>query len=158
MKKLKYFTLSVAALAAAQTDASRILHVPMDLQGRETIRETVGGRNLFLFSKTNPESIPGASGMALRLDGFSAYAQGNIEAGSASAGSLTFSMWVAPETYPVIALDTPTEEKIRLAGTLDDSARAGWQFSLGYTGKYAFECYSGGWKGYGRGFRSPPLL
>ncbi len=148
MMKLKYFTLSVAALAAAQTDAyaSRILHVPMDLQGRETIREAVGGKNLFLFSKTTPENIPGASGMALRLDGFSAYAQGNIDAGSASAASLTFSMWVAPETYPVIALDTPTEEKIRLAGTLDDSSRAGWQFSLGYTGKYAFECYSGGWK------------
>lgn len=148
MMKLKYFTLSVAALAAAQTDAyaSIILHVPMDLQGRETIREAVGGKNLFLFSKTTPENIPGASGMALRLDGFSAYAQGNIDAGSASAASLTFSMWVAPETYPVIALDTPTEEKIRLAGTLDDSSRAGWQFSLGYTGKYAFECYSGGWK------------
>lgn len=53
MMKLKYFTLSVAALAAAQTDAyaSIILHVPMDLQGRETIREAVGGKNLFLFSK-----------------------------------------------------------------------------------------------------------
>ena len=144
--KTFYITLAVAASMAAGANANRILHVPMDLQGRETLRETIGGKNLFLYSKTYPENIPGAAGQALRLDGFSAYAQGNINPGASDASALTFSMWVAPETYPVIALDTPTDKKIRLAGTLDDNAHAGWQFSLGYTGKYAFECYSGGWK------------
>lgn len=141
-----YLTLSLAALAVSNLNAARILSVPMDLYSRDIIRETVGGKNLLLYSKTYPENIPGAAGMALRFDGFSAYAQGNVNPGVADAGALTFSMWVAPETYPVVALDTPTDKKIRLAGTLDESAKAGWQFALGYTGKYAFECFSGGWK------------
>lgn len=144
--KIRYIAFSLAAVAALQAGAARLIHVPMDLKWREAILETVGGKNLYLYSKTVPENIPGASGMALRFDGFSAYVQGNVNPGSSSTGAMTFSMWVAPETYPVIAFDTPVEEKIRLAGTLDDSARSGWQFSLGYTGKYAFECYSGGWK------------
>lgn len=147
--RFKIMLISVAAMAsatAAHARPDRIVHVPMDLAGPETIRETAGGNDLFLFSKTNPENIAGAAGMALRLDGFSAYAQGDINPGAKDASALTFSMWVAPETYPVVALDTPIDEKIRLAGTLDDAAHAGWQFALGYTGKYAFECYSGGWK------------
>ncbi len=141
-----YTAALLSAVAVFGSQAARILHVPMDLQSRESIRETVGGSSLFLYSKTMPENVDGAAGQALRLDGFSAYAQGNVAPGDKAASSLTFSMWVAPETYPVVALDTPTEQKIRLAGTLDDQARDGWQFSLGYTGKYAFECYSAGWK------------
>ena len=138
--------MAAAAAAGAGADAARIVHVPMDIEGRETLRETAGGSSLSLYSRTTPENVVGAAGMALRLDGYSAYAQGDIRAGASDAAALTISMWVAPETYPVVALDTPTDEKICLAGTLDDSARAGWRFALGYTGKYAFECYSGGWK------------
>lgn len=146
-KDFMYISVAAVALAiAAPALGARVAHLPMDITGEASVRETVGGSTLTLFSKTKPENIAGAAGMALRFDGFSSYVQGEIAAGKADATEMTFSMWVAPETYPVIALDTPTEEKIRLAGTLDDSARAGWQFSLGYTGKYAFECYSGGWK------------
>lgn len=146
MTQKKLFLLACASLAASGAYAGRILHIPMDLQGRDAISETVSGSSIPLFSKTYPENIAGAAGNALRLDGFSAYAQGNVTPGASDARAMTFAMWVAPETYPVIALDTPTDEKIRMAGTLDDNAHAGWQFALGYTGKYAFECYSGGWK------------
>lgn len=141
-----YLTLSLILSVAFSQKAARIMHVPMDLSGREAVKETVSGKNLFLFSKTYPENIAGAEGNALRFDGFSTYIQGQVNAGQADAKALTFSLWIAPETYPVIALDTPTEEKMRLAGTLDDASHSGWQFLLGYTGKYAFECYSGGWK------------
>lgn len=146
MMKSLYLASILATAVAFQASAARVLHLPMDVSGRESITESVSGRNIFLFSKTYPENIKGAVGNALRFDGFSAYAQGSVNAGAKDAGSMTFSMWVAPETYPVVELDTPTDEKIRLAGTLDDTARNGWQFMLGYTGKYAFECYSGGWK------------
>lgn len=146
MKYNTLFLLACAALTATGAYAGRILHIPMELQGRDAIRETVWDTDIPLFSKTYPENIAGAAGKSLRLDGFSAYAQGDVTPGASDAKAMTFAMWVAPETYPVIALDTPTDEKIRLAGTLDDAAHAGWQFALGYTGKYAFECYSGGWK------------
>lgn len=145
MTRHAFLSLMAVATAATAT-AARIVHVPMDLEGNGTILEIAGGSSLTLFSKTTPENVEGAAGMALRMDGFSAYAQGDIRPGSPDATALTFSMWVVPETYPVVALDTPTEDKICLAGTLDDSARAGWRFALGYTGMYAFECYSGGWK------------
>lgn len=144
LKTLLLLTLTGAAALGA--NGARILHVPMEPASRESIRETVGDKNLFLYSKFVPESPAGAAGNALRFDGFSSYAQGNVNAGSAEASTLTFALWVAPETYPVIALDTPTEEKICLAGTYDESAKKGWRFALGYTGKYAFECYSKGWK------------
>lgn len=138
--------LSLAALAASNVFAARILHVPMDLASHDIIREDVGGKDLFLYSRFEPENISGASGNALRFDGFSTYAQGPIDPGSKEAQAITFSMWVAPETYPVIALDTPTDEKITLAGTFDEPSKTGWRFNLGYSGKYGFECFSSGWK------------
>lgn len=110
--------MAAAAAAGAGADAARIVHVPMDIEGRETLRETAGGSSLSLYSRTTPENVVGAAGMALRLDGYSAYAQGDIRAGASDAAALTISMWVAPETYPVVALDTPTDEKICLAGHL----------------------------------------
>lgn len=143
----RYISAAImAALAVSGASASRIVHLPMEPVSRDILRETVGGKNIILYSKFVPETPAGAAGAALRFDGFSSYAQGNIEAGSPEASQLTFAMWVAPETYPVIALDTPVTDRICMAGTLDESAHKGWRFSLGYTGKYAFECFSGGWK------------
>lgn len=75
MTQKKLFLLACASLAASGAYADRILHIPMDLQGRDAISETVSGSSIPLFSKTYPENIAGAAGNALRLDGFSAYAQ-----------------------------------------------------------------------------------
>lgn len=138
--------VAVFVMTAFSVSAERILHVPMEPVSRDFIRETTGNKNLLLNSRFAPESPEGAVGGSLRFDGFSSYVQGNVNAGSSEATSLTFSMWVAPETYPVIALDTPTDSKITLAGTYDESSKTGWRFGLGYTGKYIFECYSAGWK------------
>lgn len=144
--KSRLLLIPILAFPALSSSAERILHVPMDGASRESIPVAVGGDPLSLFSKTTPENIPGAVGDALRFDGFSTYALGSVSPGKSDANALSVSMWVAPETYPVIALDTPTDDKITLAGTLDESSRSGWRFALGYTGRYAFECFSGGWK------------
>lgn len=146
MYRKSSFILCFAALTASSVFGGRILHLPMDLTSRDIIREEVGGKNISLHSQMEPENIPGAAGNALRFDGFSTYARGSVEPGSTNEQTITFSMWVAPETYPVIALDTPTDEKITLAGTFDEPSKTGWRFNLGYTGKYGFECFSSGWK------------
>ena len=99
---------------------------------------------MLLISPIINENVPGAAGKALRLDGYSTFAQGKVK----NLGDLenaTFSIWVAPETYPVIEMDTPTVKKTILAGTLDETLKKGWAFALGYTGKYSFKSYSGNW-------------
>lgn len=142
-KNLLLSAICLLPLTAAATQ--RVWHLPMEVKGEVL---TVAGSSdiLAIQGRHTPETVPGAVGAALRFDGYSTYAQGDNLAMPADSESMTFSMWVAPETYPVIKLDQATDDKIRLAGTLDETSRQGWAFSLGYTGKYSFECYTGGWK------------
>lgn len=141
----KFITLSLFAAIAISMSGARIVHIPMEASSAGTLKELVGGTALNFYGKHKPENMPGAVGIALRLDGFSSYAAGKIPAGNATGSALTVSMWVAPETYPIIELDTPTEKKIRMAGTLDESNASGWAFNIGYTGKYSFTFSTGGW-------------
>lgn len=137
-------TLAALALATTGASAERLLHFPMEAAPNGTLAESVNKGNIRLYGRHTNENIPGAVGKALRFDGYSTYAQGNVKT-LGDLGNATFSIWVAPETYPVIEIDTPTEKKTTLAGTLDETARQGWAFCLGYTGKYSFKTYSGSW-------------
>lgn len=137
--------LPFAAIPALCLGSERALHIPMEADGNGVVTELVSGTGLEIHGRHLPENVAGASGKALRFDGYPTYVQGllpELEVTSA----MTISLWVAPETYPIVKIDEPTEEKIRIAGTLDEETRSGWSFNLGYTGKYAFECYTGGWK------------
>lgn len=144
--KANLYLLSTAALAlsAATITAAELIHLPMEANKHGELTETVGKGSLKIYGKHTSENMPGAVGNALRLDGYSTYAQGNVK----SLGKLsnaTFSIWVAPETYPIIEHDTPTTKKTTIAGTYDESSRQGWAFCMGYTGKYSFKTFSGGW-------------
>lgn len=146
MKKLIPLFLLAALPCTQGVRAARTLHLDMELTSARTMNETHGGGLIKIYSQILPENIAGAKGNALRLDGYSGYATGPVPAGSNSQQQATFSVWVAPETYPVIKIDEATDEKARIAGTLDDTAKNGWRFAVGTNGKYAFECYAGGWK------------
>ncbi|MDE7159482.1 MAG: GH32 C-terminal domain-containing protein [Muribaculaceae bacterium] len=142
-KKILLLALTAAPLLAGA--AQRVWHLPMDVaEGHLNVSGSADA--LEIFGRHNPETMPGAAGNALRFDGYSTYAQGDNLSIPTNPGAMSFSVWVAPETYPVIKIDQATDEKMRLAGTLDENLRQGWSFNLGYTGKYSFECYSGGWK------------
>lgn len=142
----KYLFLTLSLITAVGANAGRVLHLPMEADKYGELTETVNNKWLQVYGRHTPENVAGAAGKALRFDGYSTYAYGNVKS-LGEASKMTFSMWVAPETYPVIQFDTPTDEKIRLAGTLDESAKKGWSFNLGYTGKYSFKFFSGGWPG-----------
>lgn len=139
---MKHFLLFAALAASFTASADRVLHFDMEADG-QLLTDRISGSQLVIDGRWPAENLPGASGNALRFDGYSTFANGSVSL--ADATSMTFSVWVAPETYPVIALDRATNEKMLLAGTLDKTLRSGWGFELGYTGKYAFECYTGGW-------------
>ena len=137
--------LSMVLPSAAVAYGARVMHFPMDVSGGSELSESVSGKTVKVYSVHSPENVDGAVGQALRLDGYSTYATGSVNA-AAARDAVTFSLWVAPETYPIVKHDEPTSEKIVLAGTLDENAKKGWAFMLGSTGKYSFVCYSGGWK------------
>lgn len=130
-------------LSAVTASADRLLYFPMEADKYGELSEEVTRGYLQIYGLHTTENIDGASGKALRFDGYSTYAQGNIKA-IGDCDKLTVSMWAAPETYPIIKLDTPTDEKIRLAGNLDEAGKKGWSFNLGYTGKYSFKIFSEG--------------
>lgn len=58
---------------------------------------------------------------------------------------MTFSLWVATPSYPIIQIDTDTKEKTPIATCLDKDKKTGFGFYLGFNGKYSFETYIGGW-------------
>lgn len=141
--KFRLLLLSLI-LSTGSISAERLLHFPMEADKYGELSENITGDYLQVYGRHINENIAGAVGKALRFDGYSTFAQGNIGT-IGDRGQLTISIWVAPETYPVIKLDTPTEEKIRLAGNLDEDKQTGWSFNLGYTGKYSFKTFSEGW-------------
>ena len=137
--------MSLVLAAPAAFAADVVTSVPMETDGMSRIKEAVSGVNLQVKGRHANENIKGAEGDALRFDGYSTFVEGKVP-DFQPAGASSFSVWVAPETYPIVAHDMPTEEKIVMAGTLDPDSRSGWAFKLGKTGKYSFECYAGGWQ------------
>lgn len=131
-----------AAMPVMAADLVTSLNMETDDMAR--IKEEVSGAKLSVKGKHNHENLPGAVGDALRFDGYSTYVEGNIPEFSPS-GASSFSLWVAPETYPIVAHDQPSSEKMTLAGTIDHASRTGWAFSMDKDGHYSFDCYAGGW-------------
>lgn len=139
--------LSLLLASGITANADRIAHFPMEAGSNEKITETVTGDSFLVNGRFAPENIPGAVGTALRFDGSTSFIKGTLaKHGTDADAAMTVSMWVAPQTYPVIEPDVPTDEKMSMASTLDENAHSGWAFRLGYTGKYSFDCYTGGWK------------
>ena len=142
MKKNLLLISSLLPLAAFA--AQPVVSIPMETDGLSRIKEKVSGTNLKVFGQHTDENVAGAVGKALRFDGYSTYVQGEIPAYSPEGGS-SFGVWVAPESYPIVKHDTDTDEKISFAGTIDRNSNSGWAFTINREGRYAFECYSGGW-------------
>lgn len=115
----------------------------MDIDAVGRLTESVSGSKMTVYGFHANENIPGAVGNAMRFDGYSTYATGELLS-PLSGSSMSFSMWVAPETYPIILHDQATTERTTMAGTLDANSRQGWGFTLGQHGKYSFDCFAGG--------------
>lgn len=136
--------MSVALGVPSAFGAELVANVAMETDGMSRVKEKVSNVNLTVQGRHTDENIPGAVGKALRFDGYSTFVTGNIPSFDPS-GASSFSMWVAPETYPIVEHDQPATEKITLAGTIDHAGHTGWAFSLDKDGKYSFDCYAGGW-------------
>lgn len=131
---------------------AQLVKMPMDVAPDGTTYEQVSGKSFKVNGALAPYCVQGAKGKAWRLDGYSSYLQAQIDP-TVLAGKkqLTFSLWVAPESYPMMKLDQDGEWFTTMLGNvkLDDnntiSGDKGFAFQLGSCGSYKFICYVAGW-------------
>lgn len=112
----------------------------------DKITETVTGNSFPINSIRSAENVNGAKGMGLRFDGYSTFIDASLE-DILPPGSkeMTASVWFAVETYPIVELDVNTTEQVAIASCVDEVAKTGFGFFIGFDGKYSFKAYVGGW-------------
>lgn len=109
------------------------------------VTEEVSGTNTFVYSANTPANSDGAKGQALRFDGYSTYLKASVDNSKLSDKAISFSIWVAPETYPMMNIDLPQEDYAMIAGNLNVSSRTGFAIELSNRGHYRFRCFTGGY-------------
>ncbi len=145
MISIRKIALLSTLTIASTTQADLVAHFSMDVKGG-MIEETVSGGKYAVEGNFAPENLPGAVGEALRFDGYTSHVKASLGSIlSADNKTLTFSVWVATPSYPIIQLDTDTKEKTPIVSCLDKDKKTGFGFYLGFNGKYSFETYIGGW-------------
>ncbi len=139
--------LTTAALAAIAigSHAGMVAHFDMKVTGGN-ITESVSGNTFAVQGNFAPENVAGATGEALRFDGYTSHVEaalGNIFPSGTTA--MTISVQVAVPCYPIIRIDTDTPEKTPIVTCLNNDGKTGFGFYLGFNGKYSFKAFVGGW-------------
>lgn len=140
-----FWSIFIAGIMANSAAAKEVARFSMELTDGK-ITESISGTSYDVQGVFSPENVPGASGDALRFDGYSTYI--NAEIGDVipdGTKQMTASVWVAVETYPIVEIDVNTTEQVAIASCLDDTNKKGFGFFLGFDGKYSFKTYLGGW-------------
>lgn len=144
---MKNLILSVilTAVSAASIYADVVAHFPMDVKDGK-IEDVVSKRNFEVYGNFSPENVAGAVGEALRFDGYTSCIEASLGAIlPANSHQLTFSAWVAVPCYPIIQIDTDTKQQTAIVSCLNESAKTGFGFFLGFDGTYSFKAYLNGW-------------
>ena len=154
MKQIyKPLLLSLSLMITSQMQA-QVIHFPMEVSADGLIQEEVAGQTNPVYGALAPVSVAGAHGKAWRLDGYSSYSHATINPAEIEGKSqLTFSLWVAPESYPMMRIDENGEWFTTLVGNLKvsdtnvvESGNKGFAFRLGSRGTYLFLAHVNGWK------------
>jgi beta-fructofuranosidase len=131
---------------APKDDATLAAYFSMELSAN-TIQEVKSGKSFVVQNNfQRPENVTGIDGQALRLDGFSTFCKAEINTSTLNTGAMTFSLWCAMETYPVMDPNNEVNTRTYIAGNLDDQLKSGFAFTMNATGNYAFEVYVDGAK------------
>lgn len=142
---IRLVPIAVSGLLPLVAEAEEVACFPME-NSNDKIVEKVSGATFLINGVHSAENMPGAKGKALRFDGYSTYIDasvGNII--PAGSKKMTASIWFAIETYPIVELDKNTAEQIAVASCIDENARSGFGFFIGFDGRYSFKTYVGGW-------------
>lgn len=152
MKRIYKNTILSMAVFLPVLSQAQLVKMPMDVAQDGTTYEQVSGKSFKVNGALAPYCVQGAKGKAWRLDGYSSYLQAQIDPSVISnKQQLTFSLWVAPESYPMMKLDQDGEWFTTMLGNvkLDDnntiSGEKGFAFQLGSRGSYKFICSVNRW-------------
>lgn len=153
MKRIYKNTILSMAVFFPVLSQAQLVKMPMDVAQDGTTYEQVSGKSFKVNGVLAPYCVQGAKGKAWRLDGYSSYLQAQIDPTVISnKQQLTFSLWVAPESYPMMKLDQDGEWFTTMLGNvkLDDNNtisgdKGGFAFQLGSRGSYKFICNVKGW-------------
>lgn len=128
--------------------ASTRIYLSMEPTTTGRLVEQVSKTNCYVNSNTDldPISVPGAVGRAWRTDAYTNSVAVPVTSANLSSRQLTYTLWCAAQTYPMMRVDTYVDETMCFAGTLDDGARSGFGFQLSSIGTLSFACYAGGQK------------
>lgn len=137
--------MALSLMSTSEAVSQLVAHFPMELDNG-MITELQSGKSFTVHNNLSPESIAGAEGNALRLDGYSTYITAGINTAGLSSEALTFSLWCAMETYPMMNNDGAVNTSTFLAGNMNEDKKSGFAFLLSSQGDYSFECYVSGWK------------
>lgn len=154
MKRIYKNTILSMAVFLPVLSQAQLVKMPMDVAQDGTTYEQVSGKSFKVNGALAPYCVQGAKGKAWRLDGYSSYLQAQIDPSVISnKQQLTFSLWVAPESYPMMKLDQDGEWFTTMLGNvkLDDNNtisgdKGGFAFQLGSRGSYKFICYVNKWQ------------
>lgn len=146
MKQLKtLLTAGAMAVSATGLHADLVAHFPMDVRGGQ-IQEAVSGNRFAVQGHFSPENVPGAAGQALRFDGYTSYIDARLNnIIPAGTKKMTVSLWTAIESYPIVKIDENTPEKTAIVSCIDETAKTGFGFFIGFDGKWSFRTFVGGW-------------
>ena len=90
--------------------------------------------------------MAGAQGQALRFDGYTSWVNASLgDIIPAGSRSMTVSLWMAVPCYPIIKIDENTSEQTPIATCINDEAKTGFGFYIGFDGRYSYRAYIGGW-------------
>ena len=142
---LNSILLSASVAACLPASANLVAHFPMDVRGGQII-ESVSGNRFAVQGHFAPENVPGAVGQALRFDGYTSFIDARINnIFPAGTKNMTVSIWTAIESYPIVKIDENTSEKTAIVSCIDEAAKTGFGFFIGFDGKYSFKTFIGGW-------------
>lgn len=143
---LKTIILATAGLSGVNLPAAIVAHYPFDVNDSGQVAETVSGEWFAVAGQHGAESQPGVKGKALFLDGYTSYVGCHMRRLPVSR-KMTVSLWVAVPSYPTVKVDSPDPGgQTCIVDCLDDNARSGFGYFLGFDGQYSFQVYVGGAK------------
>ena len=140
MKLKNLFLIALMATQAIGSLAQYAARFDMSLTADGKITESVTRQQYAVQSQLPVFTVEGPYGAALRFDGYSNYVKAGLPVSSLSTETLTVSVLLAAETYPMmkvdVAEDTPTYATI--CGNLDEVGKKGFAFELSSQGDLRF--------------------
>ena len=133
---------------AAQTAAA---HFDMSLDDNGNLVENISGQAYPVTSQLPACTVEGLDGAALRFDGYSSYVKAGLPVSSLSRETLTVSITLAAESYPMVAVKDEAEAApayATICGNLDVAAKRGFDMQLSSQGDIRFRygsAYAGGY-------------